>query len=135
MPEITARSGPQLGKLARLVAFLAERQVAVPARPRLVIVAGDHGVAAAGLSAQPAGATAQAVDRVSNSVARTAGRADPATPVGTEIVAVLAEIAGAGVVVVDLSVDRAETDAASPYRAPPPTGCAAAAAGSTSRMR
>jgi nicotinate-nucleotide--dimethylbenzimidazole phosphoribosyltransferase len=56
------RQGRDLGRLGDLGAWLAGCQGSFPprpiTRPRLVIFAADHGIAAAGVSAQPAGATA-----------------------------------------------------------------------------
>ncbi len=85
--------GAVLGRLADLGDWLASVQGQAPARPlerpRLVLFAGDHGIAARGVSAGPASAAAL--------VRRMLEGAAPA--------AVLARTHGAGVRVVDLSVD------------------------------
>ncbi len=82
-----------LGRLESLSVWLAGTQGRCPPLPpqrvRVVIFAGDHGVAAAGVSAYPAEVTAQ---MVANFVA------------GGAAVNVLAERVGAGVRVVDLAV-------------------------------
>ncbi|MTD58277.1 nicotinate-nucleotide--dimethylbenzimidazole phosphoribosyltransferase [Amycolatopsis pithecellobii] len=86
-----------LGRLEELGAWIAACQGACPPRPfkrpRVVIFAGDHGVAAKGVSAYPAGATAQLVDALLK---------------GDGAPNALAGVAGVGVRVVDLAVD-AET--------------------------
>lgn len=91
-----------LGRLAELGVWLAAAQGVCPprppARPRVVVVAGDHGIAAAGVSADPAGTTAH---RVAAALTQTA----PVT--------VVAPVAGASVRVVDVSVDA---DDATRYR-------------------
>jgi nicotinate-nucleotide--dimethylbenzimidazole phosphoribosyltransferase len=83
-----------LGRLAELGVWLAAAQGVCPprppARPRVVVVAGDHGIAAAGVSADPAGATARHADAVR----------DHTAPVG-----VLAPVAGVSVRVVDIALD------------------------------
>jgi nicotinate-nucleotide--dimethylbenzimidazole phosphoribosyltransferase len=83
-----------LGRLEELGAWLAACQGSCPprplARPRVVVFAADHGIASRGVSAQPPGATANAVDSVVT---------------GTAAVNVLATVAGAGVRVVDVAVD------------------------------
>ncbi len=83
-----------LGRLEDLGAWLAACQGRCPPnplrRPRIVVFAGDHGVAARGVSAYPSEVTAQ---MVANFVA------------GGAAVNVLAAAAGAGVRVVDMSVD------------------------------
>ena len=89
-----------LGRLAELGCWLAAAQGACPprppARPRVVLVAADHGVAAAGVSAYPPEVTARQVVAVREHTAP---------------VAVLAPVAGASVRVVDVAVDHgADTD-------------------------
>jgi nicotinate-nucleotide--dimethylbenzimidazole phosphoribosyltransferase len=83
-----------LGRLAELGVWLAAAQGVCPPRPparaRVVVVAGDHGIAAAGVSADPAGATARHADAVR----------DHTAPVG-----VLAPVAGVSVRVVDIALD------------------------------
>jgi nicotinate-nucleotide--dimethylbenzimidazole phosphoribosyltransferase len=91
-----------LGRLAELGCWLAEVQGSCPprppARPRVVLVAADHGVAAAGVSAYPPGVTARQVR---------------AARENTAPVAVLAPAAGASLRVVDVGIDRrGETDPA-----------------------
>lgn len=84
-----------LGRLAELGCWLAAVQGACPprppGRPRVVLVAADHGVAAAGVSAYPSGVTARQV----------VGAREHTTPA-----AVLALVAGASVRVVDVAVDH-----------------------------
>jgi nicotinate-nucleotide--dimethylbenzimidazole phosphoribosyltransferase len=84
-----------LGRLAEVGCWLAAAQGACPprppARPRVVLVAADHGVAAAGVSAYPADVTAR----------RVVGAREHTTPA-----AVLALAAGASVRVVDVAVDH-----------------------------
>ncbi|MFF8367901.1 nicotinate-nucleotide--dimethylbenzimidazole phosphoribosyltransferase [Streptomyces lydicus] len=83
-----------LGRLDELGEWLAGVQQQVPVRslerPRVVLFAGDHGVAELGVSARPAGGTKDLVRAV----------LDGASPV-----AVLARGAGAQVRVVDMAVD------------------------------
>jgi nicotinate-nucleotide--dimethylbenzimidazole phosphoribosyltransferase len=91
-----------LGRLAELGCWLAEVQGSCPprppARPRVVLVAADHGIAAAGVSAYPPGVTARQVR---------------AARENTAPVAVLAPAAGASLRVVDVGIDhRGETDPA-----------------------
>jgi nicotinate-nucleotide--dimethylbenzimidazole phosphoribosyltransferase len=87
-----------LGRFAELGVWLAAAQGACPptppARPRVVVVAGDHGIAAANVSTRPAGSTSTLV----------AALRDNAAPV-----AVVAPTAGASVRVVDVALD-AEPD-------------------------
>jgi nicotinate-nucleotide--dimethylbenzimidazole phosphoribosyltransferase len=89
-----------LGRLEELGAWIAACQGRCPplpfARPRIVIFAGDHGIAAKGVSAYPSEVTAQ---MVANFLA------------GGAAINVLAATAGASVRVVDLSVDTAESPA------------------------
>ncbi|MEN3359008.1 MAG: nicotinate-nucleotide--dimethylbenzimidazole phosphoribosyltransferase [Mycobacteriales bacterium] len=83
-----------LGRLEELAAWVASTQGRCPpvdfARARVVVFAGDHGIAAAGVSAYPAEVTAQLLAAI-----RAGGAA----------VNVLADLAGATVRVVDLAVD------------------------------
>lgn len=84
-----------LGRLEELGCWVASCQNAVPprpfTRPRIVVFAGDHGVARHGVSAYPPEVTAQ---MVSNLLA------------GGAAVNVLGSNAGAGVRVVDVAVDH-----------------------------
>jgi nicotinate-nucleotide--dimethylbenzimidazole phosphoribosyltransferase len=84
-----------LGRLAELGVWLAAAQGACPprppARPRVVLVAADHGITAAGVSAYPSEVTARRV---------------VATREHTTPAAVLALVAGASVRVVDVAVDH-----------------------------
>ncbi len=90
-----------LGRLEDLAAWVAGCQGECPPRQferaRVVVFAGDHGVAAAGVSAYPAEVTAAMVANID---------------AGGAAVNVLATLAGAGVRVVDIAVDTA--DALSP---------------------
>lgn len=83
-----------LGRLEELGAWVAACQHANPPRafqrPRVVVFAGDHGVAAKGVSAYPAEVTARMVTAFADGVAA---------------VNVLASAAGATVRVVDIAVD------------------------------
>jgi nicotinate-nucleotide--dimethylbenzimidazole phosphoribosyltransferase len=83
-----------LGRLEELAAWVAGAQGRCPpadfSRARVVVFAGDHGVAAAGVSAYPQSVTAQMLGAF-----RSGGAA----------VNVLAELAGATVRVVDVAVD------------------------------
>jgi nicotinate-nucleotide--dimethylbenzimidazole phosphoribosyltransferase len=94
-----------LGRLAELGVWLAAVQGACPprppARPRVVVIAGDHGIAEAGVSAHPAATTERQVAAVRENSAP---------------VAVLAPVAGASVRVVDVALDRAPDGAAERYR-------------------
>jgi len=91
-----------LGRLAELGVWLAAAQGTCPprppARPRVVLLAGDHGIAAAGVSVHSSAMTLRQVAAVRES---------------TAAVAVLAPVAGASVRVVDVALD-----------AEPPTGAA-----------
>jgi nicotinate-nucleotide--dimethylbenzimidazole phosphoribosyltransferase len=84
-----------LGRLAELGCWLAEVQGSCPprppARPRVVLVAADHGIAAAGVSAYPPGVTARQVRAARDNTAP---------------VAVLAPAAGASLRVVDVGIDH-----------------------------
>lgn len=83
-----------LGVLAELGCWLAAAQGVcpprAPGRPRAVVVAADHGIAAAGVSAYPAGTTGR----------QAAAARDRVLPA-----AVVAEVAGASVRVVDVGLD------------------------------
>ncbi|MET7441214.1 nicotinate-nucleotide--dimethylbenzimidazole phosphoribosyltransferase, partial [Streptomyces sp. NPDC005568] len=83
-----------LGRLDELGEWLAAAQSAVPVRPverpRAVLFAGDHGIAALGVSARPAGTA----DRLVRSLLEGAGPA-----------AILARRLGVPVRVVDMSLD------------------------------
>ncbi|GAB2914995.1 nicotinate-nucleotide--dimethylbenzimidazole phosphoribosyltransferase [Rhodococcus aerolatus] len=87
-----------LGRLEELGAWVAACQGQCPphpfARPRVVVVAGDHGVAAHGVSAYPPAVTRQVVGAVL---------------AGGAAVNVLAGLAGASVRVLDVAVDHAGT--------------------------
>ncbi len=91
-----------LGRLEDLSVWVASCQGACPprqfARPRVVVFAGDHGVATAGVSAYPAEVTAQMVVNFD---------------AGGAAINVLAEAAGASVRVVDIAVDVEEPASAS----------------------
>ncbi|WP_396837105.1 nicotinate-nucleotide--dimethylbenzimidazole phosphoribosyltransferase [Mycobacterium sp. ITM-2016-00317] len=86
-----------LGRLEDLSIWVAACQGACPPkqfeRARVVVFAGDHGVAAAGVSAYPAEVTAAMVANIA---------------AGGAAVNVLAEVAGAGVRIADMAVDTAE---------------------------
>lgn len=86
-----------LGRLEDLSVWVAACQGACPPRQferaRVVVFAGDHGVAAAGVSAYPPEVTTQMVANID---------------AGGAAVNALAEVAGAEVRVVDISVDRDE---------------------------
>ncbi|MGZ8801302.1 MAG: nicotinate-nucleotide--dimethylbenzimidazole phosphoribosyltransferase [Mycobacterium sp.] len=86
-----------LGRLEDLSVWVAACQGACPPkqfeRARVVVFAGDHGVAAAGVSAYPAEVTAAMVANFD---------------AGGAAVNVLATLAGAGVRVADIAVDTAE---------------------------
>jgi nicotinate-nucleotide--dimethylbenzimidazole phosphoribosyltransferase len=95
-----------LGRLAELGVWLAAAQGVCPprpaARPRVVVVAGDHGIAAAGVSAHAPGDTARQVAAVREHTA----------PVG-----VLAPVAGVSVRVVDVALDTdSATDGTTRHR-------------------
>lgn len=102
--DLTKPAG-SLGRLEELGCWVAACQGEVPPhpfrRPRVVVFAGDHGVARNGVSAYPPEVTAQ---MVANLVA------------GGAAVNVLAAAAGAGVRVVDMAVDGDTSDAVSAYK-------------------
>ncbi|MGE5696358.1 MAG: nicotinate-nucleotide--dimethylbenzimidazole phosphoribosyltransferase [Candidatus Sericytochromatia bacterium] len=83
-----------LGRLEELSVWVSSCQGACPPtqfeRPRVVVFAGDHGVAAAGVSAYPPEVTAQMVANID---------------AGGAAVNVLASVAGATVRVLDVAVD------------------------------
>ncbi|HEY5854773.1 MAG TPA: nicotinate-nucleotide--dimethylbenzimidazole phosphoribosyltransferase [Aldersonia sp.] len=95
--QLTKPAG-SLGRLERLGCWIAACQGTCPPRPlqrpRVVLFAGDHGVARHGVSAYPSEVTAQ---MVANFLA------------GGAAVNALARVAGAGVRVIDVAVD-ADTD-------------------------
>lgn len=86
-----------LGRLEELSVWVAACQAACPphqfTRARVVVFAGDHGVAAAGVSAYPREVTAQMVANID---------------AGGAAINVLADTAGASVRVLDISVDSDE---------------------------
>ncbi|TCP55084.1 nicotinate-nucleotide-dimethylbenzimidazole phosphoribosyltransferase [Tamaricihabitans halophyticus] len=90
--ELTKPPG-SLGKLEELGTWLAARQRRCPPRPlqrpRVVVFAGDHGIARGGVSAYPAEVTAQMVRNFLD---------------GGAAVNVLSDVAGATVRVVDIAV-------------------------------
>ncbi|WP_422746421.1 nicotinate-nucleotide--dimethylbenzimidazole phosphoribosyltransferase [Mycobacterium sp. WMMD1722] len=90
-----------LGRLEELSVWVAGCQGVCPPRPftraRVVVFAGDHGVASAGVSAYPAEVTAQMVANIAT---------------GGAAINALAETAGAGVRVVDVAVDADEPHSA-----------------------
>ncbi|WP_433274160.1 nicotinate-nucleotide--dimethylbenzimidazole phosphoribosyltransferase [Pseudonocardia xinjiangensis] len=98
-----------LGRLAELGVWLAAGQGVCPprppARPRVIVVAADHGIAAAGVSAHSGDVTLRQVAAVRASTAP---------------VAVLAPVAGASVRVVDVGldhdVDEVDHDSTDRYR-------------------
>ncbi|SDD41865.1 nicotinate-nucleotide-dimethylbenzimidazole phosphoribosyltransferase [Mycolicibacterium neoaurum] len=98
--QLTLTKPPgSLGRLEALSVWVSACQGLCPPRQferaRVVVFAGDHGVAQAGVSAFPPEVTAQ---MVANFAA------------GGAAINVLAEIAGAGVRVVDIAVDAEQTD-------------------------
>lgn len=92
--ELLTKPVGSLGRLEELGVWIAARQNASPprpfARPRVVIFAGDHGIAANGVSAYPSSVTAQMVRNFLD---------------GGAAVNTLAAGAGASVRVVDMAVD------------------------------
>ncbi|OBF94906.1 nicotinate-nucleotide--dimethylbenzimidazole phosphoribosyltransferase [Mycobacterium sp. 852002-51152_SCH6134967] len=92
-----AKPAGSLGRLEDLAVWIASCQGVCPPRPlerpRVVVFAGDHGVASAGVSAYPADVTAQMVATFD---------------AGGAAINVLAEAAGATVRVVDIAVDTEE---------------------------
>ncbi|NBP84957.1 MAG: nicotinate-nucleotide--dimethylbenzimidazole phosphoribosyltransferase [Mycobacteriaceae bacterium] len=94
-----------LGRLEDLAVWVAACQGRCPPqrfeRARVVVFAGDHGVARDGVSAYPPEVTAQMVTTIES---------------GAAGINVLADCAGATVRVVDVAVDRDSTEADAPYR-------------------
>lgn len=88
-----------LGRLEELAAWVAGCQGCCPPaqfeRARVVVFCGDHGVARGGVSAYPPEVTAQMVRNIVD---------------GGAAINVLAEVAGAGVRVVDIAVDSDSDD-------------------------
>ncbi|GAC57046.1 nicotinate-nucleotide--dimethylbenzimidazole phosphoribosyltransferase [Gordonia hirsuta DSM 44140 = NBRC 16056] len=88
-----------LGRLEDLAVWIAACQGVCPPRPltapQIAVFAGDHGVARQGVSAFPPEVTAQMVANIAG---------------GGAAINVLARRAGAGVQVLDLSVDTEDTD-------------------------
>jgi nicotinate-nucleotide--dimethylbenzimidazole phosphoribosyltransferase len=96
--QLTKPAG-SLGRIEELGVWMAACQGACPprpfARPQVVVFAGDHGVAAHGVSAYPAEVTRQMVGNFLS---------------GGAAINVLAASAGAAVRVVDIAVDADEDD-------------------------
>lgn len=94
-----------LGRLEDLAAWVSGAQGRCPpvdfSRPRVVVFAGDHGVAAAGVSAFPPEVTAQLLGAFRS---------------GAAAVNVLADLAGATVRVVDIAVDADPAPEATSYK-------------------
>lgn len=102
--QLTKPAG-SLGRLEQLGVWLSACQGVCPprplARPRVVVFAGDHGIARHGVSAYPSEVTGQMVQGFL---------------AGTAAVNVLAEAAGATVRVVDMSVDADTADSVSGHK-------------------
>jgi len=102
--QLTKPAG-SLGRLEELGVWVAACQGVCPPRPivraRVVVFAGDHGVAAQGVSAYPSEVTRQMVDNIL---------------AGGAAVNVLAGVAGATVRVVDVSVDGDTPDLVSAHK-------------------
>jgi len=102
--DLTKPAG-SLGRLEDLGCWVAACQGEVPPhpfrRPRVVVFAGDHGVARHGVSAYPPEVTAQMVANLAS---------------GGAAVNVLANAAGAGVRVVDMAVDCDTSPEVSQYK-------------------
>jgi nicotinate-nucleotide--dimethylbenzimidazole phosphoribosyltransferase len=96
---VLTKPAGSLGRLEDLSVWLAGVQGSCPTRPlervRVVVFAGDHGVATTGVSAYPAAVTAQMVRNVLS---------------GGAAVNALARLAGAQVRVVDMAVDADLSD-------------------------
>lgn len=94
-----------LGRLEDLSVWVCACQGHCPPRQferaRVVVFAGDHGVARAGVSAYPAEVTAQMLDNIE---------------AGGAAINVLADVSGATVRVVDMAVDRDAAVDDAPYR-------------------
>lgn len=88
-----------LGRLAELGCWLAATQgdcpPRPPGRPRVIVVAADHGIAAAGVSRYPGSATLAQVEAVRTH---------------TAAVAVLAPVSGASIRVLDVGLDHESDD-------------------------
>jgi nicotinate-nucleotide--dimethylbenzimidazole phosphoribosyltransferase len=101
--DTLTKPGGSLGRLEDLSVWVSACQGNCPptqfAQARIVVFAGDHGVARYGVSAYPTEVTAQMVDNIE---------------AGGAAINVLAELSGAGVRVVDIAVDR-DTESG-PYR-------------------
>jgi nicotinate-nucleotide--dimethylbenzimidazole phosphoribosyltransferase len=97
--DLLTKPAGSLGRLEELACWVAACQGQCPplpfARPRIVIFAGDHGIAAKGVSAYPSEVTGQMVANFLG---------------GGAAINVLAATAGASVRVVDLSVDAETPD-------------------------
>jgi nicotinate-nucleotide--dimethylbenzimidazole phosphoribosyltransferase len=95
--ETLTKPSGALGRLEDLSVWVSACQGVCPPRqferPRVVVFAGDHGVTAAGVSAYPSEVTAQMVANFD---------------AGGAAINVLAELAGAGVRVIDVAVDSEE---------------------------
>ncbi|HEV7418245.1 MAG TPA: nicotinate-nucleotide--dimethylbenzimidazole phosphoribosyltransferase [Mycobacterium sp.] len=95
--ETLTKPSGALGRLEDLSVWVSACQGVCPPhqfeRPRVVVFAGDHGVAAAGVSAYPSEVTAQMVANFD---------------AGGAAINVLAELVGAGVRVIDVAVDSEE---------------------------
>lgn len=102
--QLTKPAG-SLGRLEELGVWVAARQGACPprpfARPRVVVFAGDHGVAASGVSAYPSEVTGQMVTNFLT---------------GGAAVNALAASAGASVRVVDMAVDSDTSEIVSAHK-------------------
>ncbi|HPZ96371.1 MAG TPA: nicotinate-nucleotide--dimethylbenzimidazole phosphoribosyltransferase, partial [Mycobacterium sp.] len=92
--DLLTKPAGALGRLEDLSVWLAACQGCCPPRQferaRVVVFAGDHGVAAAGVSAYPSEVTAQMLATIAG---------------GGAAINVLADLAGATVRVVDIAVD------------------------------
>jgi len=101
--ELLTKPRGALGRLEDLSVWVSSCQGDCPPRQfdraRVVVFAGDHGVTQAGVSAYPAEVTGQMIDNID---------------AGGAAINVLAELAGATVRTVDMSVDR--DTAAGPHR-------------------
>ncbi|MGI5132716.1 nicotinate-nucleotide--dimethylbenzimidazole phosphoribosyltransferase [Pseudonocardia sp. CA-107938] len=100
-----------LGRLAELGVWLAGARGTCPPpppeRPRIVVIAGDHGIAEAGVSVHPAGMTAQQVTTLHHS---------------SSPVAILAPVGGATVRVVDVGLAAGGITGGGQYRVRPGSG-------------
>jgi nicotinate-nucleotide--dimethylbenzimidazole phosphoribosyltransferase len=100
-----------LGRLAELGVWLAGARGTCPPpppeRPRIVVIAGDHGIAEAGVSVHLAGTTAQLVTTLHHS---------------SSPVAMLAPVGGATVRVVDVGLAAGGIAGGGPYRVRPGSG-------------